>query len=172
MTDPRETLHDYSVVFYMEGISKRFEYEVSKGTYDSLRQGLEDDDIGNLVFAAYRPAEQIVINSRFVQLAHFLWQPRGEGGWPFSREAPERRDTIDLYFAGREEPVRLETDDPDEVFDLVLAMETEAFPRCSVVDANGEEAVLDLRKLVCAEVPLGLAKEGEAHALAELEEGA
>jgi hypothetical protein len=61
-------------------------------------------------------------------------------------------------------------DDPEEVFDLVLAMETEAFRRCSIVDAQGEEAVLDVRKLVCAEFPLGLAQRGENQALFEVEE--
>jgi hypothetical protein len=184
MTDiPDEALYDFSVVFYMEGIERRFEYAVSKGTYDRVREALEDEDIGNITFEAYRPAEQIVVNSRFVQLVRFLWQPKnqsdGSSGDGEAAEsgprpeggAPERGDTIDLYFIGREEPIRLDADDPEEVFDLVLAMETEAFSRCSIVDVDGEEAVLDLRKLVCAELPLGLARQGEANVFLELEEG-
>ncbi len=184
MTDiPDDFLYDFLVVFYLEGITRRFEYEVSKGTYDRVREALEDEDIGNITFEAYRPAEQIVVNSRFVQLVHFLWQPKNRGdespgaagpaksaGPGESDVTPRRGDTIDLYFTGREEPIRLDADDPEEVFDLVLAMETEAFSRCSIVDAGGEEAVLDLRRLVCAELPLGLAQQGEANAFLELEE--
>jgi len=172
---PDDSLYDFSVVFYMEGIKRRFEYAVSKGTYDRIREALEDEDIGNITFEAYRPAEQIVVNSRFVQLVRFRWQPKNGGdesprggesadsGLGLDGGAPERGDTIDLYFTGREEPIRLDADDPEEVFDLVLAMETEAFSRCSIVDVGGEEAVLDLRKLVCAELPLGLAQQGEAN---------
>ena len=184
MTDvPDEGLYDFSVVFYVEGIKRHFEYEVSKGTYDRIREALEDEDIGNITFEAYRPAEQIVVNSRFVQVVHFLWQPKNGGDEaPGSDECAEkggaseggpseRGDTIDLYFTGREEPIRLDADDPEEVFDLVLAMETEAFSRCSIVDVDGEEAVLDLRRLVCAELPLGLAQQGEANVYLELEEG-
>jgi hypothetical protein len=179
MTDiPDEALYDFSVVLYMEGIDRRFEYAVSKGTYDRIREALEDEDIGNITFEAYRPAEQIVVNSRFVQLVHFLWRPRsGGGGSPGAGGSterggpPVRGDTIDLYFTGREKPIRLDADDPEEVFDLVLAMETEAFSRCSIVDVEGEEAVLDLRKLVCAELPLGLAQQGEANVFLDLEEG-
>ncbi len=179
MTDiPDESLFDFFVVFYMEGIRNRFMYAVSKGTYDRIREALEDEDIGNITFEAYRPAEQIVVNSRFVQLAHFLWQPKNGDSDSLGSDASseeegareqERGDCVDLYFTGREEPIRLEADDPEEVFDLVLAMETEAFSRCSIVDAGGEEAVLDLRKLVCAELPLGLARQGEANALLGLE---
>jgi len=168
---PDEGLYDFSVVFYVEGIKRHFEYEVSKGTYDRIREALEDEDIGNITFEAYRPAEQIVVNSRFVQLVRFLWQPkRGDDESPGGGDTG-RGDTIDLYFIGREEPIRLDADDPEEVFDLVLAMETEAFARCSIVDIGGEEAVLDLRKLVCAELPLGLAQQGEANVFLELEEG-
>lgn len=180
MTDiPDEALYDFFVVFYMEGIKKRFEYAVSKGTYHRMREALEDEHIGNITFEAYRPAEQIVVNSRFVQLAHFRWQPKNGGdaspggdGSSEEGETPERADTIDLYVTGREEPIRLEADDSEEVFDLVLAMETEAFSRCSIVDADGDEVVLDLRKLLCAELPLGLAQHGEANAFLELEEEA
>ncbi len=32
-------------------------------------EALEDEDIGNITFEAYRPAEQIVVNSSFLQLA-------------------------------------------------------------------------------------------------------
>jgi hypothetical protein len=177
MTDiPDESLYDFSVLFYMEGVKKRFEYTVTKGTYERIREALEDDDIGNITFEAFRPAEQIVVNSRFVQLVHFLWKPKKGGdespGTEYAQkgEGRGRGDTIELYFAGREEPIQLDADDPEEVFDLVLAMETEAFSRCSIVDMDGEEAVLDLRKLVCAELPLGLARQGEANALLELEE--
>lgn len=176
---PDESLYDYFVVFYMQGVGRRFQYEVSKGTYDRIREAMEDEDIGNIVFEAYRPAEQIVVNSHFVQLAHFLWRPaRGvaiatapqTATEPGPEEDKGRGETVDLYFSGRDEPVRLVADDPEEVFDLVLAMETEAFSRCSLVDANGEEAVMDVRKLVCAELPLGLTRQGEANALLELEE--
>lgn len=97
--------------------------------------------------------------------------PGGDGSSE-EGETPERADTIDLYVTGREEPIRLEADDSEEVFDLVLAMETEAFSRCSIVDADGDEVVLDLRKLLCAELPLGLAQQGEANAFLELEEEA
>ncbi len=162
-----DSLYDYFVVFYMQGSAKRFQYEVSKATYARVREALEDEEIGNIVFEAYRPVEQIVINSRLVQLARFLWRPQAE-----RQDVRERGDTIDLYFAGRLEPIRLRADDPDEVFDLMLALETEAFSRCSIVDAGGEEAVIDLRKLVCAELPLGLAQQGEANTLLELEEEA
>jgi hypothetical protein len=180
MNDSDETLYDYSVIFYMEGIDRSFVYEVSKAIHESIRQSLEDDDIGNILFEAYRPVEQIVVNSRFIQVARFLWRPKEEAGGSFhygesdetASERPKRVDTVDLYFTGREAPVRLRAGDPEEVFDFLLAMETEAFPRCSMVDAQGEEAVIDLRKLVCAELPLGLAQRGEAHALAELEEEA
>jgi hypothetical protein len=186
MTDiPDDSLYDFLVVFCLEGITKRFEYEVSKGTFDRVREALEDEDIGNITFEACRPSAQIVVNSRFVQLVRFLWQPKNEGeaspgdvgpvedtGPDAGDVTPGHDDTIDLYFTGREEPLRLNADDPEEVFDLVLAMETEAFSRCSIADIGREEAVLDLRKLVCAELPLGLAQQGEANALFDLEEEA
>jgi hypothetical protein len=160
-----EALLDFFVVFYLEGARKHFTYEVSKTTYDRLREAVEDDDIGNITFQAYRPSQQVVVNSRFVQLVHFLWQPKTELDNPLGRQT-----TIDLYFAGRRKPMQLVADDPEEVFDLLLSMETEGFVRCSIVDADGQEAVLDLRKLVCAELPLGLAQAGEANVLADLEE--
>jgi hypothetical protein len=172
MTDiPDETLYDYFVDFCLEGAGRRFQYEVSKGSYDRIREALENTEIGNIVFEAYRPAKQIVVNTRFLQLAHFLWRPKQDEDLSSPTEQPaDQGDTVDLYFIGKEDPVRLRADDPEEVFDLVLAMETEAFSRCSVVDANGEEAVLDIRKLVVAELPLGLAQQGETNALLELEE--
>jgi hypothetical protein len=182
---PDEALYDYSVAFFMQGIERRFVYELSRQTSERVREALEDEETGNLVFEAFRPAERIVVNSRLIQLARFGWRPKGGGddrvadtgggdaeGGNGGRRAPggERTNTIRFYFAGREEPIDLVVDDPEEVFDLVLALETEAFPRCSVVDSNGEEAVLDIRKLVCAEFPRGLADRGEAQALFELQE--
>jgi hypothetical protein len=66
-----QSLNDYSIVFYMEGIARHFEYYVSKDTSERVREALEDEETGNLIFAAYRPAQQIVVNSRFVQFVHF-----------------------------------------------------------------------------------------------------
>jgi hypothetical protein len=178
MTDrPDDSVYDYSIALFMQGIDRRFEYELSRGTSERIRQALEDEETGNLVFEAFRPAERIVINCRFIQFAQFRWRPRvgddhaadgGDGGR--RRPGIDRANTIHFYFSGREEPISILVDDPEEVFDLVLAMETEAFPRCSIVDSDGEEAVLDIRKLVCAEFPQGLADRGEAQALFELQE--
>lgn len=180
--DPSDSsLYDYSVTFYMQGIQRCFEYEVSRETSQRIRGSLEDEDAGNLVFEACRPAEQIVINSRFVQMVQFRWRPKsaGDGGDGLAAEtgdapsaAGAHNDAILFYFAGRESPLSVLADDPEEVFDLVLAMQTEAFPRCSIVDAAGEETLLDIRRLVCAEFPLGLTHEGEAQALFEVTEEA
>jgi hypothetical protein len=182
---PRGSQYDYFLAFYMHGVGRRFTYEVSRASFERVRETLEDDDVGVVVFEAFRPAEQIVINSRFIQLAHFLWQPKGEALEVIDPEAvagpasasghdtgAKRGDTVDLYFTGREEPVLLKADDPEEVFDLLLAMETEAFARCSLVDADGQEAVIDLRRLVCAELPLGMGQERKPEPLLELEKEA
>lgn len=192
------SLYEFTVVFHLHGLERAFEYEVASETSERLREALEDEETGNLVFEAYRPAEQIVINSRFLQMAHFRWRPRSSGdddalhpagGGALGDGVPgngggteettcqtggsaddERAGLIRLYFSGREAPITLTADDPEEVFDLVLAMRTEAFPRCAIVDSGGEEAVIDLRRLVCAEFPLGLAHRGEAQALFEVKE--
>lgn len=168
--------YDYFIVFHLEGVLRRFEYEVSKQTSDRVRESLEDIETGNLIFEAHRPAEQILVNSRFIQLAQFQWRPKeealddGANGGNGGAGTPDDLNTVSFYFTGREAPITLTVEDPEEVFDLVLAMETEAFPRCSIVDAEGEEAVLDIRKLVCAEFPLGLTDRGGAQALFEVQE--
>lgn len=179
---PDSGAYDYSVVFQLDGLDRRFEYLVSKETSERIREALEDDDAGNVIFEAFRPAEQIVINARFIQVAQFRWRPAaeteyeaeaaGDGDPAGGDSLEERANAVSFYFAGRETPVVLFVDDPEEAFDAILAMETEAFSRCSIVDAEGEEAVLDLRKLACAEFPLGLADRGGAAALFELEEEA
>ncbi len=169
---------DYSAVFYLEGIHRRFVYQVSKEASERIRESLEEETTGNLIFEAFRPAEQVVVNSRLIQLLQFQWDPVTDSELDLPGEADaddeldERTGAVSLYFCGREAPVELEVDDPEEVFDLLLAMETEAFPWCSVVDAEGEEAVFDLRKLACAEIPLGLTDRRSAQALFGLEEEA
>ncbi len=187
MNEPVDSsLYEYSLVFYLQGIERRFDYAVSFETSKRVRELLEEEHAGNLVFEAYGPAEQVVINSRFMQMAHFRWLPKqagekcdgaeeaGPGGGEDDRndetgaEGAPRDDAIRLYFIGRESPVRVVAEEPEEVFDLVLALQTEAFPRCSLVDSEGEEAVIDIRKLACAEFPLGLAQRGEAQALFEI----
>lgn len=152
--------------FILKGYTKDLVTEVRESDINRLKEILFNYEVRAVNFDYFWfhsiNGRSYAINLSYVQAVSYLWEPV---------DAPPdtMRDegAIELYFAGKQEPLIIDGADKDTLYDLFYDLELKsAKMSCPLlIDDDGEEIQFFAREIVYVTAPSHMISEGEKIAL-------
>lgn len=161
------SLH-YLIRIFLEGLDDCLIYEVNKAEYDRIRRNID----GSIkYFCSFETLNglSVAFNLQCIELVNFLWQI-GNSAKDVEGEQEEGYDIL-IRFKSRKEPYICDTYDAKGVYNLLFRLETGFFEDEyfeSFIDADDEEVVIDMRKVLYIEASSELVMEGSEMTKEEL----
>jgi len=154
----------YFIKLWLDSVEEPIVLPVSAEDSERFSRNYEGDRNGFFVCAT-QSSTRVAVHLKCVQLAHLLW----ETGLRDEPKVEADSNGITLFFRNRN-PVHSTIDEPVEIADILLALESGLLDEVlSFSDIDGEIMMFDPSALLFLEVPNGVVEEGEREMMEELE---
>jgi hypothetical protein len=109
--------------------------------------------------------KSITLNLRYLQAVHYLWEAAA-----YAQDDVRSEEGINILFAGRQEPLELNTDVPEQLYDFFMHLDhgPEVVPYPAFQDEDGETIQVNPHEVVWVTAPKDLLQEGEEVVMNEL----